>query len=401
MVRRGLHIGAMTLLFTALLGSSINSEALAKESDEQTRISAEWIDPELGTTYYNWSHYDGMSYESKVIISSSDGQWSRLPDKYTSVAKLHGRQGLNLSEAWVISDLPQPFYALPYRTSLTLDTKNDRVIKGHTYDLSPDGKWGLLETYNPIAQLSLDGVSVNNGQMHSYLLKNLKTGVITEWMTVQESVRFEWLPDNTLLVNRYVPKEKQREIYKYNPETDTSKRLVLGTLSGYSEKSQLIMFSYNEPKRKSWVFDLRSGRIRAYKSPQDDNHFTWTDDRPKVETPKALDIEKLPINDLPVVNLGEHEIVTAKGSVYVPFSFVSKGDTYIPIQPLLEKLQLQVGPREGNSYNYQYTVTGNGLSVVFDRHNSQVFQFRLFVTPEGLEKLGYSDNTIRSVEHYS
>jgi hypothetical protein len=398
-IHRGLRINVVALLMAALIGSLINTEALANESDVQTRISAEWIDSETGNIYYNWMFFDGKGFNNKVIYLSPDGKWSRLADRFSSILK---RTEWSKPHLW---EMGQPgfsddFYAFGVWIPLTLDTKNNRIVRAHTYDLSPNGKWGLSVTLNPTGQLALDGKSIYNGQVYSYFLKDIKTGTIHEWMTVQKFSGIQWLPDNTLMVNRFNPKEEQNEIFKYDPATNITKRLVLGTLYGFSKKSQLLHFVYNEPKRMPWVYDLQTGHIRSYKATQDDQAFVWTDDRPKAEAPVDLNIAELPVTEVSVVNLDEHEVVTAEGSAFVPFSFIAEGETYIPLQPLLNKFQIQVGLREGNSFDYQFTATRDGKSVSFDRHNSRVFQFRLFITPTGLQKLGLSDITVRSAEHY-
>ncbi|MNP40664.1 hypothetical protein D3C76_1343170 [compost metagenome] len=110
-----------------------------------------------------------------------------------------------------------------------------------------------------------------------------------------------------------------------------------------------------------------------------------------------MDIESLPIIELPIRRMYEHEVITKQGSALVPFTFVKDGTTYIPLRYILPKFNLSVGQREGDMYDFQYKLTGaSGQNVTLDRNNSRVFQFRLYVTPEVLEKVGLQDVTVKT-----
>jgi hypothetical protein len=381
----------MILLIT-VWGTSVTSVLKAEEN--KPTIRAEWKDKSTGSTYYNWNSIENDQYLNKVIVSTSDGKWARLDDKFTSIY-MGWRETSNprLSNHYGSVSDGGLFYYLP----LYLDTTQMVAVRGNLYDISPDGNWGIYETNNFGAQKSTDGKTVQSTSLHSYFLKNMKTGELQEWMSSSKYVSLYWLADSTLLVNQYSYIAKQKAISTFNPATGKKKELVLGKIYGYSEKDQKFEFVRNEPKRLPWIYDLQTGESSLITKSEEEKFFSWKDPRPTSKAPDNIDMTTLPVIDLPIRNSYEHEVITSKGSELVPYTFVKEAKTYIPLLPILPKFNLSVGQREGNMYDYQYKLTGaSGQSVTLDRSNSIVFQFRLFVTPEILEKVGLQDVTVRT-----
>ncbi|WP_438347370.1 hypothetical protein ACP8HI_16920 [Paenibacillus sp. FA6] len=389
-----IQVGLVTILLASVWGTYVTSAAQAEEI--KPTVYAEWKDPSSGSTYYNWSGSDGEKYTNKVIVSTNDGKWAQLNDKFarisTDYSKLSSYPELSIdfsnASAVDLFDYINPLY---------LDTTAQAAVRGLNYDISPDGKWGLYRTSNFGAEMSANGKSVYSTKLHSYFLKNMATGEIQEWISSLRSVTVYWLADSKLLVAQYSPEAKQKEISTYDPATGETKQLVLGTLYVYSDKEQKLLFTKNEPWRIPWVYDLKTGRSSLATKTEQENLYAWIDPRPTTKAPDNLDMKTLPVIDLPIHRLYEHEVMTSQGSELVPFTFVKDGEKYIPLHSLVSKFSLSIGLREGNMYDYQYKLTGaSDQTVILDRNNSYMFQFRLYVTPEVLEKVGLEDVTVRT-----
>lgn len=386
-----IHACLATLLLASAWGAYVAPVAQAEENT--TTIQAEWEDPTTGSTYYNWSSMQNDQYLNKVIVSTKDGKWAQLDDKFTYISSysketIHPRLSKQFSS---ISAGDLFFY-----TPLYLDTTQKVAVKGNLYDISPDGKWGIYETADFGSEKSSDGKTAQYMQLHSYFLKNMTTGELKEWISSSQYMRFNWLADSTLLINEYSPVAKQRAISTYDPATGKKKELVLGRIDSYSEKDQTFVFVKNEPKRLPWIYNLKTGKSRLLTEDEREKLYTWRDTRPTTKAPDNLDVAALPILDLPIHHLYEHEVITSQGSELVPYAFVKEGTTFIPLRFILSSFNVSVGQREGDMYDYQYKLTGpTGQSMTLDRNNSRVFQFRLFVTPEVLEQIGLQDVTVK------
>jgi len=379
------------MLMVSVLGAYV--APVAQAEDNTTTIRAEWKDINTGSTYYNWSSVENDQYLSKVIVSTSDGIWAQLDDKFRSI--------YTGSKATINPTLGNHFESITDGNSfnylpLYLDTAQKIAVRGNLYDISPDGKWGVYETSDFGAEKSSDGKTAQYNQLHSYFLKNMITGELQEWISSSQYVGLNWLADSTLLVNQYSQVAKQKAISTYDPATGKKKELVLGRLYSYSEKDQKFEFVKNEPKRLLWIYDLKTGKSSLITKAEENNLFTWKDPRPTTKAPNNLDIKTLPVIDLPIRNLYEYEVMTTQGSELVPYAFEKEGKTFIPLFSILSKFKLSVGQREGDMYDYQYKLTGTtGQTITLDRNNSRVFQFRLFVTPEVLEKVGLQEVTVK------
>ncbi|MEC0092789.1 hypothetical protein [Paenibacillus macquariensis] len=386
-----LQVGLATLLMVSVLGAYV--APVAQAEDNTTTIRAEWTDTNSGSTYYNWSSVENDQYLSKVIVSTNDGKWAQLDDKFTSING-YSKETTNPTLSNRLANISEGdlFYFLP----LYLDTTQKVAVKGNLYDISPDGKWGKYETTDFGAGKSSDGKTAQYNQLHSYFLKNMTTGELQEWISSSQYVGLNWLADSTLLVNQYSPVAKQKAISTYDPATGKKKELVLGKLYRYSEKDQNFVFVKNEPKRLPWKYDLLTGKSRLLTKIEEEKIYEWDDTRPTTKAPNNLDIKTLPVIDLPIRNLYEHEVMTTQGSELVPYAFEKEGKTFIPLFSILSKFKLSVGQREGDMYDYRYKLTGpTGQVITLDHNNSRVFQFRLFVTPEVLEKVGLQEVTVK------
>jgi len=379
-----LQVGLATLLMVSVLGAYVTPVAQAE--DNTTTIRAEWTDINTGSTYFNWRSVENDQYLSKVIMSTNDGKWARLDDKFRSInTGSKPTDNPRLSSGFATNDVP-----------IYLDSAQKVAVRGNIYNISPDGKWGLYETNDLGAEKSLDGKTVQSTSLHSYFLKNMITGELQEWISSSEYVGLNWLADSTLLVNQYSPVAKQKTISTYDPATGKKKELVLGKLYSYSEKDQNFVFVKNEPKRLPWKYDLLTGKSSLLTKKEEEKIYEWKDTRPTTKAPDNLDVKTLPVIDLPIRNMYEYEVVTSQGSELVPYAFEKEGKTFIPLLSIVSKFKLSVGQREGDMYDYRYKLTGpTGQTMILDRNNSRVFQFRLFVTPEVLEKIGLQEVTVK------
>ncbi|OAB48340.1 hypothetical protein [Paenibacillus antarcticus] len=386
-----LQVGLATMLMVSVLGAYVAPEVQAE--DNTTTIRAEWTDINTGRTYFNWSSVENDQYLSKVIVSTNDGKWARLDDKFTSINSFSKETTKpTLSNRLASISGGDLFYYLP----LYLDTTREVAVRGNLYDISPDRKWGVFESTDFGTEKSSDGKTAQYNQLHSYFLKNMITGELQEWISSSQYVGLNWLADSTLLVNQYSPVAKQKAISTYDPATGKKKELVLGKLYRYSEKDQNFVFVKNEPKRLPWKYDLLTGKSSLLTKKEEEKIYEWNDTRPTMKAPDNLDVKMLPIIDLPIRNMYEYEVVTSQGSELVPYAFEKEGKTFIPLLSLVSKFKLSVGQREGDMYDYRYKLTGpTGQTMILDRNNSRVFQFRLFVTPEVLEKIGLQEVTVK------
>ncbi|OAB39229.1 hypothetical protein PMSD_04685 [Paenibacillus macquariensis subsp. defensor] len=386
-----LQVTLAAMLMVSVLGAYV--APVAQAEDITTTIRAEWTDINTGSTYYNWSSVENDQYLSKVIVSTNDGKWAQLDDKFTSING-YSKETTKPTLSNRLSNISEGdlFYFLP----LYLDTTQKVAVKGNLYDISPDGKWGIYGTSDFGAEKSADGKTAQYNQLHSYFLKNMTTGELQEWISSSEYVGLNWLADSTLLVNQYSPVAKQKVISTYDPATGKKKELVLGKLYRYSEKDQNFVFVKNEPKRLPLKYDLLTGKSRLLTKIEEEKINEWDDTRPTTKAPNNLDIKTLPVIDLPIRNLYEHEVMTTQGSELVPYAFEKEGKTYIPLFSILSKFKLSVGQREGDMYDYRYKLTGpTGQVITLDHNNSRVFQFRLFVTPDVLEKVGLQEVKVK------
>ncbi|OAB46123.1 hypothetical protein [Paenibacillus glacialis] len=386
------QVGLATILMVSVWITYVTP--IAQAEDNKPTINAEWKDPSSGSTYYNWSGSDGDKYSNKVIVSTNDGKWARLSEKFRSIYMdpyVSPNPMLNINSGNATEgDLFD--YLLP----LYLDTTNNVAVRGQVYRISPDEKWGLYQTLDFGAEMSSDGKTAQNTQLHSYFIKNMTTGQIQEWKSSTQYATVYWLPDSKLLVAHYSEVANQKEISTFDPATGKTKQLVFGKLYQYSDQEQKLVYVKNEPKRLQWIYDLKTGKSSLLTKTEEEKLYSWKDPCPTTKAPDKLDIKTLPVIDLPIRNLYEYEVVTSHGSELVPYAFVTEGKTYIPLRPIVSKFKLSVGQREGDMYNYKYKLTGpTGQIVTLDRTNSRVFQFRLLVTPEVLEKVGLQGVTVK------
>ncbi len=387
-----IHACLATLLLASAWGAYVAPVAQAEENT--TTIRAEWEDPTTGSTYYNWSSMQNDQYLSKVIVSTKDGKWAQLNDKFGYIYS--DTRNMKYPYLSTIRGTDPEGELFGFGSPLYLNMDQNEAVRGNKYDVSPDGKWGLYSTNNTGAQKTLNGKYVSSIALHSYFLKNMSTGVLQEWKSSSQYVSLYWLADSTLLVNEYSPVAKQKAISTYDPVTGKKKELVLGKIDSYSEKDHTFVFAKNEPKRLPWIFDLKTGKSRLLTEDEREKLYTWSDTRPTTKVPDNLDVPALPIIDLPIHHLYEHEVITSQGSELVPYAFVKEGTTFVPLRSIVSSFNLIVGQREGDMYDYQYKLTGpTGQSMTLDRNNSRVFQFRLFVTPEVLEQVGLQDVTVK------
>ncbi|THF84083.1 hypothetical protein [Cohnella fermenti] len=386
---------AASLAFGGLAGGASGAAAEGWQLIDYREL---WQSPATGNSFYEARIESASGMEREYVYRDSAGGWHRLDDHVIGMGMSSGNEYPSVSYDWAtVEERLEAFW----RYSTYLDDAKWRVVVGHNYALSPDGKWGLLDGgYN---------LEKSGRPTYSYFLKNIRTGQVTEWQRSDRRLSWAWLPDGRLLVQRFNSEEQQNEIAVYLPAEDRWQRLVLGSIYGYKAEKGLLVFARNEPTRKQWVYDLRTGAIRAYDSAKDDA-WLMTGGASAEEPDREgfpEDPDSLPVTALTVARLNEHVVATSEGTVSVPFAFAGAGKTYIPLRPLLGKFGLDWAFRsekdaaaDPQAANFPYSLSRNGTSVGLDEGNSRVLQDRLYVTPEALKSLGLTVLSVTAAETY-
>ncbi|WP_068785768.1 TolB-like translocation protein [Paenibacillus phocaensis] len=334
-----------------------------------------YTNPDTKEAYYNayLTADDGKS-ERKVLSWTEDGTWYVLPD---TVSDLWGdemspyvrvlTQGLN----------PPPF------SEVYLDTSADRLVGKTGYQNSPSGKFGVRKV------IYFEGSS---SKRVALFVKNNQNGVIRLVSDGGEWPVTYWLPDGTLLMERYSEAAKQNEIVRLNPDTLETHRLLLASLLGYDEQEGQLLLTYNEPARKPYLYDVRTRKVRSVTDQEVKNFY---DPLPvpiqtkAPEVPADLELEKLPVKALEYVQKGDANLTVNGTKIALPFVFFGLDrKLYVPIRPVSEAQNWQVKQGEDkNGKSFSYTVSTGKQSVQVNPSNAKVIEDRLYIQADALNRL--------------
>ena len=276
-----------------------------------------------------------------------------------------------------------PYLSIDVIDQYYLDAANSKIIEGNQYLKSPDGKWGFLESifYNG-----------NGWRMKSILFKNFSNGEINELLSTSQGLYVSWLKDSNLLISRFNEKLKQSEFVSYNPNTGVYKTLALGRLYRYSLENGLILFAKNEPLRKKWIYDLKTGKERLLRDGEKEEVLFPLPIYQKIPgIPASIDLKTI-LTLKPVMEVKyEHMLKFVDKIVPVYYVFKRGERTFIPVRPLFEKLQLNIINSGGQTY-----LVNKSIKIKITKENSAIHHNRLFVTQEALESIGLPKFSIQN-----
>lgn len=367
------------VLATTLAWSVMTSAAVAAE----TEFYHTYTNPNTKEAYYNayLTAEDGES-KRKILSRTEEGTWFALPE---TVIGLWGAEGSPYVRVFTQGLTPTPF------GEVYLDTAGDRLVGKTGYQNSPSGKFGIRKV------IYFEGYS----KRVAMFVKNNQNGVIRQVTDSGEWPVTYWLPDGSLLMERYSETAKQNEIVRMNPDTQETHRLLLASLLGYDEQRGQLLLTYNKPTRQPHLYDVQSRKVRSV-TDQEVKHFydkLPVSERLKApEVPRDLNAEKLPVKTLEYVQEGDANLMVNGSKIALPFVFFGLDrKLYVPIRPVAEAQGWKVersGGGEGKSYSY--TVSTGNQSIQVNRSNAKVIEDRLYVNADALDRLA-SDWSIQWV----
>ncbi|MCH1639996.1 hypothetical protein MJ257_07760 [Paenibacillus timonensis] len=333
-----------------------------------------YTNPETKEAYYNayLTADDGKS-ERKVVSRTEDGTWYVLPD---TVSELWGDEMSPFVRVWTEGLTPPPF------GEVYLDTAGDRLVGKTGYQNSPSGKFGVRKV------IYFEGSS----KRVALFLKNNQNGVIRQASDGGEWPVTYWLPDGSLLTERYSETAKQNEIVRVNPDTLETHRLLLASLLGYDEQRGELLLAYNEPTRQAHLYDVRSRKVRGVTDQEVEafyDRIQGSSATKAPEVPDDLEADQLPVKKLEYVQEGEANLTLNGAKIALPFVFFGLDrELYIPVRPVSESLGWEVERSSGSDMkSYRYTVSTGAQSIQLDRTNSKVIGDRLYLHAKALTQL--------------
>ncbi|BBH20088.1 hypothetical protein Back11_14330 [Paenibacillus baekrokdamisoli] len=260
--------------------------------------------------------------------------------------------------------------------------KDKIVYRGMSYYLSPDRQYGYTIVNSP---------DKGNWQGYSLLVKETSTGEIRE--LIRSNSRWEglyWLDSKRLIMCKYNSTAKQNELLLLDAAAGSVKHIAYGSLKGFDPAHREVLFVYNEPARTPYIMETATGKIRKaveQELKRFERQYTSYGER----VPTNLDASVLEEWNPQIVIRYEHELQVGDTKVPLPFTVKRGGTLYIPVQPLLGGLGLQLGEKRGTAAKYNFPLLSkDGLArTELTPNNSIVLAGRLFTTSGVLQSLGY------------
>lgn len=339
-------------------------------------------DPGTGWSFFRAYAYDKNSFESRVVYKNTKDEWYALPQRYLTVGTDYETGKIMLSD---YISLEGNIYE-PAKGLVTHEILFD--------DVSPDGKYSLKlgEHYTVFS----DRERTMTGKQLLVFVKNNATGVVRKSAYTAFYSGAAWLNDNRLLAHVYSEEEHQNVILAIDPATGAAKTLVSGSLEGLDVAGGYLRFTYNEPTRKPWVYNLADGSIRPYVEATDRQRFEGQA-VPQPKVPAAIDASVVPADlqpdSLPVAALQERSISEATAvvnsiAVALPSAFMEGNKAWLALQPFQAALGVSVKKQAENDFAGSFEVSYRGKTITLDETNSRNYGGRLFADRSALAKLG-------------
>jgi hypothetical protein len=396
--RRGIIVRAA---LAAAAAATLTAGTAAYAAPAVTDIQYQYVYTDAGTgeTFFNvMENMDDNTWKGRVIIQTKDGQWETLSDEIAGLSQpIQSPYAAIYSQGQSLKRFDDAYY----------DPEAGELVTGSLYQNSPSGKWGFKYILHFDKFPAEGGYSKGYGYIKrvAVLLKNKKNGVIRQIGDLPSLPQYFWLPDGSLMEQRFSEADRQNEIVRIDPDDGQAKRLILGSLEAYSSGQNEILFTRNEPTRKQQIYDFRTGKIRlagkgeaaalmeSYQSAQASPG--GKPDAPEV--PADLDIDALPVTATSSRQLSEANVLVDGKTIPVPYSFFGLDrKLYVPIQPIAQALGWKLTDLPGDEYSYSIKTGHQELLV--DKTNSLMYNSRLFVRMDAIQAAGYTNAGIQWIQ---
>lgn len=243
------------------------------------------------------------------------------------------------------------------------------------YISSPNGEYGYFED-----------IYYSRPQMQKRIrvfMKNLLSGEILQIIDVGHTPRIKWLKNSTLLINRYSEEKKQNEIVIYRPKEDIFIDIIDASLYAINKNDSLVLFALNELSRTRRILNLETGELCLYRQGDYDKLFFNSE----ISYPQEADIQGLEY---------EHQLVFEDSIIDVPYVFQRDGQLFIPVRPLMERIQIQAARTYDSKYQQTYKLSYK-QDIILDKSNMIIVDGRLFTTQQALAAIGVPEFDVRSL----
>lgn len=354
-----------------------NAEILQKSD---LIVSRSFHDEFTGNDFFN------LQMNKTIYFNNTDKKWYQIDGNFRFIFMYKGDRYPEVSDV--------PGQAFDFSTYF-LDVNKKRIFKGNNYNISPDGKWGFLQKRYSWSIKTQEGW-YQSWDVHGILIKNFSNGNIEQPFESVHWINIRWINDNTLLICKYSNDAKQNEIGIYYPKSKTYKRIVLGTLNEYFDKTNLIYFVKNELSRRPWILDLNSNKERLIAEYSEIEKLRAdVINQPDPTLPKKLDPKNIKPLKFTFEEQYEHKLIVNGQTIKIPYIFKKNHKTFIPLRPLFKPLNIKYKIINPSQENYQYELVYNGKKFIINRNNSIIYQWRLYLTPQTLNSIGLKNLLIK------
>ncbi|AIQ13567.1 hypothetical protein [Paenibacillus durus] len=350
------------------------------------------VDAAKGVEIYSIRYMVDEKYQNAVVYKQQDGTFAKWQEPFHFF-----RTAEDGSLIIGGSDDPEGSYVY--------DPDRQAIVHKNIYSLSPDGKWGLLERSRYLYVKSLSPYSDYIAKLNDYYLKNMKTGDVSLYKTMQTSFRTGWYDQHTLLESGYDSQAKQNLITAYNPETGKRTTVLAGSMYAFNNSISKLLYVENEPRRLQRVYDLKTSASHLLTSEAERSAiYPSVLSRPSSALPAGINPAELPVVPVPVIEQYEYTAEINGLSIPVSTVFEADGKRWIPVRPLATALgwKVELLDQPGTSYkasNYQYTISQGAAKITLTPSNSFSTGGRLFMTQGQLASLGYG--AVKLVPHFN
>lgn len=363
------------LLATALIGESAAADSAAAESANYHHV---YTNPETKEAFFNvYLPESKSSLKQRVISRTEDGTWYVLPEQLLELSSDATTPYLTA----FTHGLTPPSFAKVY-----LDTAADELVSKMEYQNSPSGKFGV----RVVIHYELPDEQQGYSKRVALFQKNNQNGVIRQIADSSAWPVIYWMPDGSLLMERYSETAKQNEIIRINPDTLETNRILLASLLVYDKQRGQILFTYNEPSREQHIYDIRTGKKRTATDQEVNDFYNRIPSVDRTEPPKVpndLDIDSLPVKKLGYHQVGEADLTVNGKDISLPFVFFALDQKlYVPLRPIAESQGWKVDRQEGRDKMYRYALSTEQGQVKLDHSNSKILDDRLYVALGAIQK---------------
>ncbi|MBB6730748.1 hypothetical protein [Cohnella zeiphila] len=388
-------------LAAAALAAGVGQAAIAGPQAAAAGLSADdvyysFTDARTGESFYNISRpLSDNARDDRVLMLGADGAWELLPESIQAVWQANR---FDYASVYLKPGALKTFDGAYY------DTASDELVDGNLYENSPNGKWGFkyIIHYGMFANPQIHGWYYS--KRIAVLLKSNLNGVVRQIGDYPSQPEYFWLPDGTILEQRYSEQDSQNEVVRIDPASGQAKRLVLGSLRAYENGQNTFVFARNEPTRTPFLYDVGTGRIQAADKKEAAARIekfrhrgSGASNPNQAEPPKVpadLDLDSLPVAPMTQRQQTEGTVIADGQRIQVPYLFFGLDrELYVPVLPLVDSLgwQTEKTSDSNSGEGYSFTIKTARHDIIANKENSQVLDGRLFVRLKDIQAAGYAN----------